>query len=99
MGYPKYKGKIIEGFSPVPNLCLVPQTINTGATFPLSTTNYNVLKFRATGDIEVYLNTDTTKIFKFDKDTPEFFILNENISLVNFKNPGGTSVTLYLWGM
>jgi len=94
-------GTAIQGFTPNPDKCAAPVTIAAGATHTVSvgTEQLLCLLFQVSGDVDVYLNGDTTKIMTYGAWQLHPLILNHMITSVNFVNAGTATVTLQRWGM
>ena len=89
----------IQGFAPVPAKATVPATIEAAATSTLTVTGWVAVQFAASGDVQVYLNTDTTKYMTYAGGEKHIIIIGPGVTSLNFKNAGAAAVTLELWGM
>jgi hypothetical protein len=94
-------GNSIQSFLATPAACQVPAVINAAATHTIvpSTLGVSCIQFRSvSGPVDVYFNTDTTKVMTFDGDEIFVLLLDDTVTAVNFKNNGAAGVTLQLWG-
>lgn len=100
-GYLTYdKGRAaIQGFAPVPSMAQVPVTINAAATATKSVVGMVAVQFRATGDVRVYMNTDTTKYLTYEGLIQHTLVINPATTSLKFVNNGASAITLELWGM
>jgi hypothetical protein len=57
------------------------------------------IRFRSTGDVLVYFNSDTANTMYYDANTMHDLMLNAAILSVTFINTTDASVTLYRQGM
>lgn len=93
----------IQLFAPDPSMSQVPATINNGATKSDININsplrWTAIEFRVTGDVQVYFNTDTTKFKTYGTGVQHILGLHPSVTAINFKNAGGSAITLEVFGM
>ena len=89
----------IQGFAPVPAKAQVPVTIDAAATSTLNVTGWVAVMFNPSGDVQIYMNSDTTKYVTYTGGERHIIIIGPGVTSINFKNAGASSVTLELWGM
>lgn len=92
-------GNIIQGFSPDPAKVQAVQALRAGTKWGQTVTGWIAIAFRATGDVTMYLNTETTKTLTFDSDQIHVIVINSAITNVHFKNNGSATISLEVWGM
>lgn len=96
-------GNTVQLFSPDPRMCLAPITINAAATKSdidiTSPSRWTAIEFRVTGEVQVYFNTDTTKFKTYGTGVQHILGLHPSVTEINFKNAGGSAITLEVFGM
>lgn len=96
-------GESVQLYTPNPSLSQVPATIEAAAT--KSDLNINspnrwlAVEFRASGTVQVYFNEESTKYKTYSANEDIMFGLHAEVNTIHFKNPGGSAITLEVFGM
>lgn len=89
----------IQGHASDPAKDSAPVTINAGGTTFVTVTGWMSIKWYTTGDVQVYLNDQTTKYFPYAGNEWHGEVIHPSTTKFHFKNPGAAAVTLYYRGM
>lgn len=92
-------GQVVQGFTPDPEKCQVPVSINAAATSSLTVTGWTAVRFKSTADVRVYLNALTTKYLTFGGAEIHTLVIHPDVDTLVFSNAGAAAISVEVWGM